>query len=157
MKTINNPNRIIFLDNIRSLIIILVLIFHSGASYGTGVEFCPFHDNNPNSFINFFYVSLWCISYGNNVFFREIFCSAGFAKKGLRGFTKSKLKRLGFPWFVITVTVFPVLDYTHCFVHNAKQSLDSIILMEYWLLCMKKNRRVLCRVDRYVDVLLYDW
>jgi hypothetical protein len=48
MKTINNSNRTIFLDNIRSLIIILVLILHSGASYGTGVDFWPFHDNNPN-------------------------------------------------------------------------------------------------------------
>jgi surface polysaccharide O-acyltransferase-like enzyme len=54
MKTISNPNRIIFLDNIRSTIIICVLILHSGASYGTGVSFWPFHENNPIGIIDFF-------------------------------------------------------------------------------------------------------
>jgi peptidoglycan/LPS O-acetylase OafA/YrhL len=34
METVSASNRIAFLDNIRSLIIIFVLIFHSGASYG---------------------------------------------------------------------------------------------------------------------------
>jgi surface polysaccharide O-acyltransferase-like enzyme len=54
MKTIHNSSGIVFLDNIRVLIIILVLIFHSGASYGTGVEFCPFHDNNLNGVMDLF-------------------------------------------------------------------------------------------------------
>ncbi|MDR2510440.1 MAG: hypothetical protein LBC77_07345 [Spirochaetaceae bacterium] len=53
MKTISSPNRIVFLDNIRSLIIMLVLIFHSGASYGTGVAFWPFHEENPSGAIDF--------------------------------------------------------------------------------------------------------
>jgi peptidoglycan/LPS O-acetylase OafA/YrhL len=54
MKTANNPNRIVFLDNIRSLMVILVLIFHSGASYGASVQFWPFHENNPNGMIDLF-------------------------------------------------------------------------------------------------------
>ena len=37
--------RLIYLDNLRWLMVVLVLIFHAGASYGSAVEFWPFHDN----------------------------------------------------------------------------------------------------------------
>jgi peptidoglycan/LPS O-acetylase OafA/YrhL len=114
MQTVNNSNRIAFLDNIRSLIIVLVLIFHSGASYGSGVEFWPFHENNPSGIIDFF-------MFIGDVFFMAImFFIAGyfvlpdFLKKGLCRFLKDKLKRLGLPWLVITTTAvvpftFPLL------------------------------------------------
>jgi len=138
VKTINNPIRITFLDNIRSLIIILVLILHSGASYGTGVEFWPFHDNNPNGIIDFFMFLCDVFLMAIMFFVAGYFVLPDLLKKGLPRFIKSKLKRLGFPWLVITVTVLPVLDYTHYFVNNVEQSLDPINFMEYWLSLVSK-------------------
>ncbi|MDR1325018.1 MAG: acyltransferase family protein [Treponema sp.] len=138
MKTVGNSNRIAFLDNIRSLLIILVLIFHSGASYGTGVEFWPFHENNPNGIIDFF-------MFIGDVFFMAImffvagyFALPDFLKKGLCGFIKGKLTRLGLPWLIITVTVLPAIDYMHYVFNHIKQSLPIINFIEYWLLSMKK-------------------
>ena len=42
--------RLVFLDNLRALMVVLVLIFHSGASYGTLVGFWPYHDPNPREY-----------------------------------------------------------------------------------------------------------
>ena len=118
--------------------IMLVLVFHAGASYGTGVAFWPFHENNPSGVIDFF--MFLC-----DVFFMSIlFFIAGYfvlpdlRKKGVRGFIKSKLKHLGLPWLIITAAVLPVLDYVHYVFNHAKQSIAAANFMEYWLLCMKK-------------------
>jgi peptidoglycan/LPS O-acetylase OafA/YrhL len=115
MEKVNNFERIIFLDNIRSFVIILVLILHSGASYGTGVDFWPFHDNNPNGIIDFFMflcdVSLMAIMF----FVAGYFVLSDLLKKSLWGFLKNKFKRLGLPWVIITAAVLPVLDYIHLF------------------------------------------
>jgi hypothetical protein len=120
------------------LIIICVLVVHSGASYGTGVAFWPFHEDNPSGIIDF-------LMFIGDVFLMAImFFIAGYfvlpdlLKKGLWGFIKNKLKRLGLPWFVITVTVLPVLDYIHYVFNHIKQSLPPANFMEYWLLSMKK-------------------
>jgi hypothetical protein len=138
MQTINNFNRIIFLDNIRSLVIILVLILHSGASYGTGVDFWPFHDNNPNGIIDFFMFLCDVFLMAIMFFVAGYFVLADLLKKSLWGFVKSKFKRLGLPWIVITATVLPVLDYIHYLANYVKQSLPALNFFEYWLLCMKK-------------------
>ncbi|MDR2784238.1 MAG: acyltransferase family protein [Treponema sp.] len=138
MKTVINSDRIVFLDNIRSLIIILVLIFHSGASYGTGVEFWPFHDNNPSGVIDFFMFLCDVFFMAILFFIAGYFVPADLLKKGLPGFIKSKVNRLGFPWLIITVLALPVLDYIHYLVNHIKQSLPTAGFVEYWLLCMKK-------------------
>ena len=44
--------RLIFFDNLRYLMVILVLVFHSGASYGSIVSLWPYHDPNPTEFVD---------------------------------------------------------------------------------------------------------
>jgi surface polysaccharide O-acyltransferase-like enzyme len=131
METVNASNRIAFLDNIHSLIIILVLIFHSGASYGAGADFWPFHENNPSGIIDFFMfigdVFLMAIIF----FVAGYFVLPDFLKKGLGGFLKGKLKRLGLPWLIITTTALPAIDYIHYVPNHIKQSLPMMDFMEY--------------------------
>ena len=133
-----HPPRIVFMDNIRSLMVILVLVFHSGASYGTGAAFWPFHEKNPSGIIDFF--MFLC-----DVFFMSIlFFIAGYfalpdlLHKGLSGFIKGRLKRLGLPWCIITAAVLPVLDYIHYVFNHIQQALPPAGFIEYWLLSMKK-------------------
>ena len=45
-------NRLIFFDNLRYLLVLLILVFHSGASYGSMVAFWPYHDPHPTEFID---------------------------------------------------------------------------------------------------------
>ena len=49
-----SPNRLIFFDNLRYLMVLLVLVFHAGASYGSAVAFWPFHEANPVALIDLF-------------------------------------------------------------------------------------------------------
>jgi hypothetical protein len=137
IEMLNNSNRIVFLDNIRSLIIVLVLIFHSGASYGT-VEFWPFHDSTPNGIIDFFMFLCDVFFMAVMFFIAGYFFLADLLKKGLLKFIKSKLERLGLPWIIITVIILPILDYIHYMVNFKRQSLPMVTFMKYWILCMKK-------------------
>jgi peptidoglycan/LPS O-acetylase OafA/YrhL len=41
-----SQNRIVFFDNMRYLMVTLVLVFHSGANYGSIVALWPYHDPN---------------------------------------------------------------------------------------------------------------
>jgi hypothetical protein len=118
--------------------VILVLIFHSGASYGASVQFWPFHENNPNGAIDFFMFICDVFFMAILFFVAGYFAPPDFLKKDLRGFIIGKLKRLGLPWFLITVIVLPVMDYIHFVFNHTKQSLPIAGFMEYWLLCMKK-------------------
>ena len=112
MKAASNADRTVFLDNLRALMVMLVLIFHSAASYGSGVAFWPIHDSNTSEIIDIF--MFLCVFMMAVLFFvAGYFVLLSLMKKGTWEFIKGKLKRLGLPWAIITVLVLPVLDYIH--------------------------------------------
>src|SRR4030043_2115332 len=103
MTAADNINRSVFFDNLRSLMVILVLIFHSGAGYGTGVDFWPFHDRNPSSIIDIFMFLCDVFMMAVLFFIAGYFTLPNLQKKGTWGFIKGKLKRLGLSWLAIIV------------------------------------------------------
>lgn len=137
-KTIINTNRLTFFDNLRSLMVMLVLIFHSGASYGSAVRFWPFHDNNPSIIIDLFMLL------GDVFMMAVLFFVAGYfalptlQRNGAWSFIKGKIKRLGIPWLIITVFVLPALDYIHYIVQQGSQALPIRTYFEHWTLSIKK-------------------
>ena len=136
--TTNNSNRSIFFDNLRSLMVILVLIFHSGASYGTGVEFWPFHDKNPSKGIDIFMFLGDVFMMAVLFFIAGYFALPNLQKRGTWHFITGKLKRLGLPWLIITIIILPILDYIHYFVQQANQVIQIRNFGEHWVLSMKK-------------------
>jgi len=138
MNLEHNSNRAVFLDNLRALMVILVLIFHSGASYGTGAEFWPFHDSNSSGIIDIFMFICDVFMMALLFFIAGYFAWPSLRKNGTRRFINSKLKRLGLPWIIISVFVLPVLDYVHYLIRNREQALPTLGLPEYWALSMKK-------------------
>ena len=132
-----SSNRRAFFDNLRSLMVLLVLVFHSGASYGTAVKFWPFHDQNPSKGIDLF------MFLGDVFMMAVLFFTAGYfalpniQKKGTWKFVTGKLKRLGIPWLIITVIILPVIDYINYFAQKVNHDLIRPF-GEYWLLSMKK-------------------
>jgi len=130
--------RLVFFDNLRTLMILLVLIFHSAASYSPMVGFWPFRDANPTEFLDILMIPL-------DVFMMPIlFSIAGyFALPSLRrrggwDFLKGKLKRLGIPWLMITILVLPVLDYIHYYAQSVDSGLPARSYATHWLLSMRK-------------------
>jgi glucans biosynthesis protein C len=133
-----NSSRTIFFDNLRSLMVLLVLIFHSGASYGSGVEFWPFHDKNPSRIIDIFMFLCDVFMMAILFFIAGFFTLPNLQKKGTLRFITGKLKRLGLPWLIITIIILPILDYIYYYVQHFNQVMPLRSFWEHWILSVNK-------------------
>ena len=130
--------RLPFFDNLRTLMVIMVLIFHAGASYSSAVLFWPFHDKSPSRFVDI--LMLLADTFMMSILF---FIAGYFALQSARkndgwAFLKGKLKRIGLPWLLATVLVLPVLDYIH---YSAQTGAGGGTVRSYgthWLFSMQK-------------------
>ena len=128
--------RIPFLDNIRMLMVVLVLIFHAGAAYSSAVDFWPFHETNYSGLIDF-YMLLGDVFMMSTLFFiAGYFAMPSYNKRGCRHFLKDKFKTLGIPWLIITAFVLPIIDYINYLFNNI--GTIEMSFGTYWLLSMKK-------------------
>jgi glucans biosynthesis protein C len=118
--------------------VLLVLVFHSAASYGSTVEFWPFHDNNPSRTLDLFLFICDTFMMSILFFVAGYFTLPSLRKKGPWAFVGGKLTRLGVPWLVVTVTVLPLLDYIH--YRRVALSYGQVIrdYGAHWLLSMKR-------------------
>lgn len=133
-----DTRRLPFLDHLRSLMVVLVLIFHAGASYASAVDFWPFHDANTSGLIDFYMFLGDVFLMGTLFFIAGFFAPPSYEKRGFGRFLRDKLKTLGLPWLVVMLFVLPVLDYIH---YTAQVSAAGIVRMgygRYWLLSLKK-------------------
>lgn len=137
-KKSTHPNRLVFFDNLRYLMVLFVLIFHSGASYGSMVAFWPYHDPNPTEFVDILMLLFDVFMMSILFFIAGYFVLPSLQKRSGGEFIKDKFKQLGIPWLVITAFVLPILDY----IHYHTQSLGSGLLPRsyglHWWLSMKK-------------------
>ena len=148
-------DRLAFFDNLRYLIILLVLIFHSGASYGSIVAFWPYHDPNPTEFVDIVMMLLDVFMMSILFFIAGYFALPSLQKKGSGNFLKDKLKRLGIPWLVVTILVLPVLDYIHYYTQSTGKGLYPRSYGTHWWLSMKKIAEFYIgplRMSEYLDM-----
>jgi hypothetical protein len=118
--------------------VLLVLVFHSAASYSSAVEFWPFQDSNPSRTLDLFLFVCDTFMMAILFFVAGFFTLPSLRKKGPWAFVKGKLTRLGVPWLVVTVTVLPLLDYIH---YRRVALSDGQAVRDYgahWLLSMKR-------------------
>lgn len=134
----NNTNRLAFLDNLRTLMVLLVLIFHSGASYSSAVDFWPFHEENPSKIIDLFMLLLDMFMMSILFFIAGYFALPSLQKRGVWYFLKGKLKRLGLPWLIVTILLLPMLDYLHYRSNSVNSGLLFRGYAEHWVLSIKR-------------------
>jgi peptidoglycan/LPS O-acetylase OafA/YrhL len=103
--------RVAFLDHIRYLMVVLVVIYHSVAAYATVAPHFPYHDTS------FFAADV--IRELLDVFMMPVlffvagyFALASLEKKGVREFLKDKGKRLLIPWVLAVLVLVPLLTYS---------------------------------------------
>ena len=137
-KTNPSPDRLAFFDNLRYLMVLLVLIFHSGASYGSIAAFWPYHDPNPTEFVDIIMMLLDVFMMSILFFIAGYFALPSQQKRGGRGFLKAKLRRLGLPWLVVTILVLPILDYVHYYTQSASRGLSPRSYGMHWWVSMKR-------------------
>jgi peptidoglycan/LPS O-acetylase OafA/YrhL len=127
--------RLHHLDNIRSLVIFLVVVMHSNVTYsGMGswyyVEGSPSRLDIVSASIFGFYgtfVQAW--SMGILFFLGGHFAARGLARRGRRCFLRERLFRLGLPLLLYVLVIEPLLDYLF---GNAGRNLRTTSLPRLW-------------------------
>ena len=137
-KTHTVQSRLFFFDNLRYLMVLLVLVFHAGASYGSAVAFWPFHEANPLELIDLVMFLLDVFMMSVLFFIAGYFVLPSLRRRGAWRFIKGKLQQLGLPWVVVTVLVLPVLDYIHYYAKSVESGLPIRGYGTHWLLSMAK-------------------
>lgn len=134
---IDNTNRLASLDNLRTLMVLLVLIFHSAASYSS-VPFWPFHEDNPSKLIDLFMLLVDSFAMAILFFIAGYFALPSMQKRDVWHFLKGKLKRLGLPWLIVTILLLPMLDYLHYRSNSVNSGLIVRGYAEHWFLSIKR-------------------
>ncbi len=112
--------RILYIDNLRILLIILVILFNLALLYGSALDNRPYHGSQPPGKIeslieSFLYLSFLAVteSFFMGLFFMisGYFTPASYDRKGAWPFFKDRLFRLGMPLLFYIFFIHPALGY----------------------------------------------
>jgi peptidoglycan/LPS O-acetylase OafA/YrhL len=124
-----STSRVYFLDNLKALLAVLVVLHHSAQPYGPGGGWWIASDTNQTT-IDFIVLGLLMalnMSFFMGLFFMisAYFLPASLDRKGPQKFMKDRLVKLGVPILIFMLGVFPVMDY---FLHNYGQPITNFYL-----------------------------
>lgn len=151
--------RIYFFDNLRYFLVLLVVLFHSIASYNNLSDWWTVNDDNL-LFFDSVLIFLDVFMMPALFFIAGYFALQSHQGQTTRAFIKKKLSHLGIPWLIGVVLVNPVQIYIwnlsqgqndlslwHCFVFKIKSALsfytglvnlsvqyDQFIQLHYWFI-----------------------
>jgi surface polysaccharide O-acyltransferase-like enzyme len=134
--------RIHYLDNIRSIIIVFVVIFHAILPY---VQACPWwyvHDPPPIPYSFIFTVLLEPILMPILFLFAGMLTWPSYERKGARFFMKGKVKRLLFPFLLCTLFFSPILPFIRHNLRAAKSGTDPLGFKSFWLNFLKSGTKI---------------
>jgi glucan biosynthesis protein C len=109
-----NPQKLSFIDNLRVLLILLVVTFHAGAPYAE----VPWYTISPETTPLSAYVLSWILTvyaaFMLSLFFMisGYFTPFSYIRKGTSLFWKDRLIRLGAPFLIFFFGVMPLFNYT---------------------------------------------
>jgi glucan biosynthesis protein C len=129
-------NRILFLDNIRYLMVVFVVLLHAAMSYGTFGRHWVVGDAVAN--IKLFDMTLLIIDvFAMPVLFfiAGYFALPNIQKKGPCVFLKDKFMRLGIPWLISIIFIVPIITYIYQYNHLGGKPLLSY--GQFWINWMK--------------------
>lgn len=126
-------NRLVFLDNIRYLIVLLVVVLHVGVGYSHLVPWWYVVDSNPSVFFDI--LSLWLDGFLMPVLFflAGYFALASIQQKTVGTFLVTKWKRLLIPWFFGVFFLVPVMPY----IYHYTRTTIPVSFGEFWLAFVK--------------------
>ncbi|MBN1346300.1 MAG: acyltransferase [Phycisphaerae bacterium] len=112
MTDLSKPQRLYFIENLRVLLIVLVIAHHAGQAYGPG-GWWYFQEADRARILGLFFVL-------NRSFFMSLFfmvsgyfLPASYDRKGPGRFLKDRFVRLGIPLVVFFFGIIPVMTYAY--------------------------------------------
>lgn len=136
VHSFTGENRLIFLDNVRFLMIFFVVVLHCAASYGIN-EWWYVYDPKECRLI-FSYVMFFVDTFAMPMLFfiAGYFALPKIEQKGTFGFIESKFVRLGIPWLICIVFIAPIIDFINHHTHGYTYS--SLNYGQFWLEWLKR-------------------
>jgi glucan biosynthesis protein C len=106
--------RLYFVDNLRTLLIILVVVFHLSVTYGAS-GYWPYREGQPDDLTSLVFTLLTVIfgTYVIGMFFMiaGYFTPGSYDRKGFGPFLKDRLLRLGIPLLIYILVIDPLIYY----------------------------------------------
>ncbi len=109
-------SRLLYIDNLRVLLTILVILHHLAIGYGAEGGWA-YEENGPRSVVSTVLMTLFTAV--NQTFFMGMFfllssyfLPGSYERKGARLYVLDRLKRLGIPWAFYELVIHPFLDYS---------------------------------------------
>ncbi len=124
MEIKKKGSRIYFLDNLRSVIIFLVIIYHAGGVYestGLWASFWIIDDPSTNNTSGLINLILDIFMMPTLFFISGYLAPASVKTKNWKAFTKTKFKRLIIPWLIAVLTLIPLYKVIFLFSRNLPQ------------------------------------
>lgn len=113
-KNMSN-NRLFFVDNLRILLTVLVILFHLAITYGSPIGDWPYKEGVPGNIDTFFFTTFVAV---NQAFFMGFFflisgyfTPGSFERKGAGAYLRDRLLRLGIPLVFYITFIDPVISY----------------------------------------------
>jgi glucan biosynthesis protein C len=109
-------SRLLYIDNLRVLLTILVILHHLAIGYGAEGGWA-YEENGPRSVASRVLMTLFTAvnqSFFMGTFFlvSSYFLPGSYERKGAGPYVLDRLKRLGIPWAVYELAIHPFLDYS---------------------------------------------
>ena len=120
-----STDRVIFLDNIRYLMVLLVVVLHSALGYTNNASWWTVNDEN-SIFIDYLLGVLDVFLMPTLFFIAGYFALPSLQQKGKWLFIKVKLKRLGIPWLLGIFLLVPIINYIHLYSRGYPTTLMSL-------------------------------
>jgi glucan biosynthesis protein C len=120
-----STDRVIFLDNIRYLMVLLVVVLHSALGYTNNASWWTVNDEN-SIFIDYLLGVLDVFLMPTLFFIAGYFALPSLQQKGKWLFIKGKLKRLGIPWLLGVFLLIPIINYIHLYSRGYPATLMSL-------------------------------
>lgn len=109
-------SRLLYVDNLRVLLTILVILHHLAIGYGAEGGWA-YKEGGPRSVVSTVLMT-WFVAVNQSFFMglffllSSYFLPGSFERKGARAYVFDRLKRLGIPWAVYELVIHPFLDYS---------------------------------------------
>jgi glucans biosynthesis protein C len=122
-------NRLVFLDNLRYLIVLLVVVLHVSVGYSNGVPWWYVVDFEQSWFFDFLNFVLDSFIMPVLFFIAGYFALSSLRQKTMRAFIATKLKRLGIPFILCVFFLVPIMPY---FYHYTRAT-TPLSFEAFWL------------------------
>ncbi|MBG0776783.1 MAG: acyltransferase [Desulfovibrionaceae bacterium] len=121
--------RVVFLDNVRTLVVLFVVVLHAACAYAQIIPWWPvqeFPKEPPYSLVILFF-DLFCMPV--LFFVAGYFAVHSLRRHGAAGFVAAKLRRLGAPLVLLGIFYVPLMSY----VGYLRRTPDGWGFFDFWL------------------------